>query len=74
MEPEDSVRTERIVAELEEMRREVEDVHRQLQERLSRLYCEEGIAAKCAECARPCKQGASVTVESCPLFRPVTWE
>ena len=74
MDPEDDARTDRMVAELEEMTREVQEVHRQLQERLSRLYCEEGLAEKCAGCARPCKQGASVTVETCPMFRPLDRE
>lgn len=71
MERENDISTEVLVQELEEMCREVEEVHRQLLERLSTLFCRDGVAATCTTCARPCKQGASVTVESCPLFQPL---
>jgi hypothetical protein len=68
VEHEGEPRTEDLVAELEQLRREVEEVHRDLLARLSRLCFSDGVAEKCATCARPCKQGSSVTVQSCPLY------
>ncbi len=71
MELEEDVRTTRMVEELEELRQEVEDVHRDLLDRLAKLCYHGEVAEKCRECARPCKQGSSVTVQSCALYEPI---
>jgi hypothetical protein len=68
VEHEEESRTQDLVAALNELRREVEQVHRELLARLNSLCFGDGVAERCATCARPCKQGAAVTVQSCPLY------
>lgn len=72
MEREEESTTRDLVAELDQLRREVEEVHRDLLARLNSLCFSQGVAEKCVTCARPCKQGPSVTVQSCPLYMPVS--
>jgi Ni,Fe-hydrogenase III large subunit len=71
VEPEDGVRTDVLIQQLDQLRQQVEEIHEELLERLGKLSCREDIAERCTACCRPCKQGASVTVESCPLFRAI---
>ncbi len=71
MEPEDGVKTDVLIQQLGELRQQVEEIHEELLKRLAKLSCREGVAEMCTACSRPCKQGASVTVESCPLFRAI---
>jgi hypothetical protein len=71
VEREDASRSENLVEALNQLRLEVEEVHRELLARLSTLCFSDGVAEKCATCARPCKQAASVTVQACRLYIPV---